>query len=40
MCVPPPNNRCAQTEEACKSEADCCNPGDSCIGGYCSVILL
>lgn len=39
-CVPPPTDRCAQTEEACRKESDCCNAGDQCINGYCSVILL
>lgn len=38
-CVAPPD-RCAQTEEVCKTPSDCCNAQDQCIGGYCSVVVV
>ncbi|HEX6245323.1 MAG TPA: hypothetical protein VFZ61_30585 [Polyangiales bacterium] len=31
--------RCSKTGEACKTKGDCCNPQDSCIGGFCDIVL-
>lgn len=31
--------RCSETNEACTTSSDCCNAGDSCIGGFCGVVL-
>jgi hypothetical protein len=39
-CVPPPTDRCAETEDACRSASDCCHRGEQCINGFCSIILL
>jgi hypothetical protein len=32
--------RCAETDEACKSQTDCCNPNDYCINGLCGPVIL
>lgn len=31
--------RCSQTGEACTMESDCCKAQDTCIGGYCDIVL-
>jgi hypothetical protein len=31
--------RCSMTNEACTKSSDCCNKSDSCIGGFCGIIL-
>lgn len=31
--------RCSQTNETCTMKSDCCRPQDSCIGGFCGVVL-
>ena len=37
---PPPPPRCSKTDEACKSAADCCNPADLCLNGFCGQVIL
>jgi hypothetical protein len=38
-CVPPPNNSCAKTNEACQSTADCCDVQDNlCINKRCAML--
>jgi hypothetical protein len=31
--------RCSMTNETCTKSSDCCNKSDSCIGGFCGIIL-
>jgi hypothetical protein len=38
VCGPP--SGCSETNEACAKDADCCNPDDRCIAGFCGQILL
>ena len=45
MCSPPPKNECAKTDERCTLSSDCCppepgKPMNSCIAGFCAVIML
>jgi hypothetical protein len=37
VCGPqPPGNKCSMEFEACKIDADCCNPKQTCINGRCA----
>jgi hypothetical protein len=37
-CVPPPNNSCANENEACHATADCCNGANQCINKRCAML--
>jgi WD40-like Beta Propeller Repeat len=38
-CKKPEVDRCSNTDEACETTADCCNPNDSCIAGFCGQVI-
>lgn len=40
LCRPPPDNECAKRDEKCETSADCCNPSDRCIGGFCAALRV
>ena len=33
----PPNTMCSQPQEKCATTANCCDPMDTCIGGFCTL---
>ncbi len=33
----PPNNQCSQPQEKCTTAADCCDPTNVCVDGFCTV---
>ncbi|WP_104978115.1 hypothetical protein [Sorangium cellulosum] len=33
----PPDGRCSQPQERCETAADCCDPTNRCINGFCAV---
>jgi hypothetical protein len=37
VCVPPPMNTCSQTDEACVTSDNCCNPKELCINARCTL---
>jgi hypothetical protein len=39
-CSTPPANGCANRDERCAATADCCNPSDYCINGFCAFVPL
>ena len=39
LCQTPPEHTCAATNERCTTKADCCDPRNSCIGGFCAVLI-
>jgi hypothetical protein len=39
QCNKPPTPRCAKTDEACEQQSDCCNQTDSCINGFCGLLI-
>jgi hypothetical protein len=32
----PPNSNCSQPQEQCSTDADCCDPTNVCINGFCT----
>lgn len=41
VCVEPPRDRCARTDEHCSTSADCCETAsDACINGFCAFVPL
>jgi hypothetical protein len=36
LCAPPPVNECSKEDEKCEATSDCCNPRNSCVGGFCA----
>jgi hypothetical protein len=38
QCVPPPNDSCANENEACSSAADCCDVDNLCINKRCALL--
>jgi hypothetical protein len=36
-CVPPPENECSKTDEACVTNENCCDPRNLCINGRCTL---
>jgi hypothetical protein len=39
MCKKPEQPRCAKTDEACESATDCCDKNNSCIAGFCGIVI-
>jgi len=37
-CSPPPKASCAEAQEACQSDADCCDSTNFCINDFCSLV--
>ncbi|WP_437615735.1 hypothetical protein WMF20_19370 [Sorangium sp. So ce834] len=33
----PPDGQCSQPQERCETAADCCDPTNRCINGFCAV---
>jgi len=33
----PPDNTCSGLGDKCASAADCCDPADACINGFCAL---
>lgn len=33
----PPNTMCSQPQEKCVTTSDCCDPQDTCVGGFCTL---
>lgn len=38
--VPPPERTCAQVDQRCAVTADCCDPANYCINGFCALVAL
>jgi hypothetical protein len=35
----PPNYTCSAPQESCETSANCCNPSNTCVNGFCAINL-